>query len=161
MVLAFKPEVLKEFEGIAAHYPVRRAALLPALWLAQREFGWISEEAMKCVATLMDVSPVQVLEVVNFYTMFQKQKPGKYHLQVCRTLSCLLNGSEQIQAKIEEVLKLKPGEITPDGQFSYQTAECLASCHTGPCMRVNEENHENLTVDKVEKLIEKLGEKEF
>ena len=152
---------MKEFEGIASRYPVRRAALLPALWLAQREFGWISLDAMKRVADLVGFPRPRSWKPSSFYTMYQKKKPGKYHLQVCRTISCHLNGSEQIQKTIEEKLKLKPGETTPDGKFSYQTVECLASCHTGPCMRVNDENHENLTVDKVEKLIEKLGEKEF
>lgn len=159
MAVTFKPEVVQEFEGIAARYPVRRAALLPALWLAQREFGWISEEAMVCVAKLVGVSPAQVMEVANFYSMYQKQKPGKHHLQVCQTISCLLNGSEEIKKTIERVLNLKPGETTPDGQFSYQLVECLASCHTAPCMQVNDDYHENLTPESTEKLINELRKK--
>jgi len=159
MSVQFSKTTLDEFETIASRYPVRRAALLPALWLAQREFGCISGAAMQYVARLVGVSPAQVLEVTQFYTMYQKQKPGKYHLQVCRTFSCFLNGSAEIQARIEKTLNLKPGETTPDGRFSYQTVECLASCHKGPCMRVNDENHENLTEEKVEKLIEELKEK--
>jgi NADH-quinone oxidoreductase subunit E len=159
MPVTFKPEVVQEFEGIAARYPVRRAALLPALWLAQREFGWISEEAMVCVAKLVGVSPAQVMEVANFYTMYQKNKPGKYHLQVCQTIACLLAGSEEIKKTIERVLDLKPGQTTPDGQFSYQTVECLASCHTAPCMQVNDDYHENLTPESTEKLIAELRKK--
>jgi NADH-quinone oxidoreductase E subunit len=138
---------------------VRRAALLPALWLAQREFGWISEEAMVCVAKLVGVSPAQVMEVANFYTMYQKQKPGKHHLQVCQTIACLLAGSEEIKKTIERVLNLKNGETTPDGQFSYQLVECLASCHTAPCMQVNDDYHENLTPESTEKLIAELRKK--
>lgn len=159
MAVMFKPDLIQEFEGIAARYPVRRAALLPALWLAQREFGWISEDAMVCVAKLVGVSPAQVMEVANFYSMYQKQKPGKHHLQVCQTLSCLLNGSEEIKKTIERVLDLKPGETTPDGQFSYQLVECLASCHTAPCMQVNDDYHENLTPESTEKLIADLRNK--
>ena len=159
MAVTFKPEVVQEFEGIAARYPVRRAALLPALWLAQREFGWISEEAMVCVAKLVGVSPAQVMEVANFYTMYQKQKPGKHHLQVCQTISCLLAGSEEIKKTVERVLNLKNGETTPDGQFSYQLVECLASCHTAPCMQVNDDYHENLTPESTEKLIAELRKK--
>ncbi len=138
---------------------MRRAALLPALWLAQREFGWISEEAMVCVAKLVGVSPAQVMEVANFYTMYQKQKPGKHHLQVCQTIACLLAGSEEIKKTIERVLNLKNGETTPDGQFSYQLVECLASCHTAPCMQVNDDYHENLTPESTEKLIAELRKK--
>ncbi len=159
MAVTFKPEVVKEFEAVAARYPVRRAALLPALWLAQREFGWISEEAMVCVAKLVGVSPMQVMEVAGFYTMYQKNKPGKYHLQVCQTIACLLAGSEEIKKTIERVLDLKPGQTTPDGQFSYQTVECLASCHTAPCMQVNDDYHENLTPESTEKLITELRKK--
>jgi NADH-quinone oxidoreductase E subunit len=159
MAVTFKPEVVKEFEGIAARYPVRRAALLPALWLAQREFGWISEDAMVCVAKLVGVSPMQVMEVAGFYTMYQKTKPGKYHLQVCQTIACLLAGSEEIKKTIERVLDLKPGQTTPDGKFSYQTVECLASCHTAPCMQVNDDYHENLTPESTEKLIAELRKK--
>ncbi len=159
MAVTFKPEVIKEFEAVAARYPVRRAALLPALWLAQREFGWISEEAMVCVAKLVGVSPAQVMEVANFYSMYQKTKPGKHHLQVCQTISCLLAGSEEIKKTVERVLNLKSGETTPDGQFSYQTVECLASCHTAPCMQVNDDYHENLTPESTEKMIAELRKK--
>ena len=159
MPVSFKPEVVKEFEGIASRYPQRRAALLPALWLAQREFGWVSLDAMKAVADLVGCSPAQVLETANFYSMFQKQKPGKYHLQVCQTISCLLNGSEKIKKTVQEKLRIKNGETTKDGQFSYQAVECLASCHTAPCMQVNDDYHENLTPEGVAKLIDELQKK--
>jgi NADH-quinone oxidoreductase subunit E len=156
MSLQFKKETITEFEGIAARYPVRRAALLPALWLAQKEFGWLSMDAMKAVADLVGCSPAQVMETASFYTMYHKEKPGKYHLQVCQTISCLLNGSEEIKKIIEQKLKVKPGETTADGQFSYQPVECLAACHNGPCMQVNDEYHENLTPEGVGKLIDEL-----
>ena len=159
MAVQFKKETIAEFESIAARYPVRRAALLPALWLAQKEFGWISTDAMVCVADLVGCSPAQVLEVAQFYTMYQKKKPGKYHLQVCQTIACILNGSEEIKKTIERILNLKPGETTPDGKFSYQLVECLASCHTAPCMQVNDDYHENLTPESTEKLINDLRKK--
>lgn len=157
MAVAFKKETIAEFEGIASRYPVRRAALLPALWLATREFGWVSEDAMVAVADLVGCSPAQVMEVAHFYTMYQKKKPGKYHLQVCQTLACMLAGSAEIKVTIEKVLGLKPGETTPDGKFSLQMVECLASCHTAPCLQVNDDYHENLTPESVERLIQKLG----
>lgn len=156
MAVQFKKETRDEFETIAARYPVRRAALLPALWLAQRDFGFISVDAMKAVAEMVGCSPAQVLETASFYTMYHKEKPGKYHLQVCQTISCLLSGSEEIKKAIEAKLSLKPGGVTPDGQFSYQPVECLAACHNGPCMRVNDDYHENLTPEGVGKLIDDL-----
>jgi NADH-quinone oxidoreductase subunit E len=156
MPVEFKKETVTEFEAIASRYPVRRAALLPALWLAQREFSYLSPEAMVCVADLVGVSPAQVLEVAEFYTMYQKKKPGKYHLQVCQTIACMLAGSDEIKKVIEKKLSLKPGETTPDGQFSYQLVECLAACNTAPCMQVNDDYHENLTTESTEKLLEKL-----
>lgn len=159
MPVVFKKETLQEFETIASRYPVRRAALLPALWLAQREFGWISTDAMVCVADLVGISPIQVMEVAEFYSMYQKTKPGKHHLQVCQTIACLLAGSEEIKKTIERVLNLKPGETSPDGQFSYQLVECLASCHTAPCMQVNDDYHENLTPQNTEQLINELRKK--
>jgi NADH-quinone oxidoreductase subunit E len=159
MPVTFKPEVVQEFEDIASRYPVRRAALLPALWLAQREFGWISLDSMRAVAELVGCSPVQVLETASFYTLYHKQKPGQFHLQVCQTISCLLNGSEEIKKTIEERLKLKPGEVTADGKFSYQPVECLAACHQGPCMRVNDDYYEKLTPESIGKLIDELSRK--
>ncbi|SRR5579871_741130 len=158
MAVEFKKETKDEFEAIAARYPVRRAALLPALWLAQREFGWLSTDAMKAVAQMVGCSPAQVLETASFYTMYHKEKAGKYHLQVCQTISCLLNGSEEVKKAIEQKLHLKPGGVTPDGKFSYQPVECLAGCHNGPCMRVNDDYYENLTPQKVEELIQKWAE---
>jgi NADH-quinone oxidoreductase subunit E len=156
MVVKFTKQALEEFEGIAKRYPVRRAALLPALWMAQREFGWLSTEAIEACAGLVGCTPAQALEVAEFYSMYKKKPGGKHHLQVCRTLSCMLNGSAEIQKVIEKKLGLKSGETTPDGLFSYQEVECLASCHTAPCLQVNDDYYENLTATKVEGLIEEL-----
>ena len=158
-MVKFSKQALEEFEGIAKRYPVKRAALLPALWLAQKEFGWLSTEALEACAGLVGVSPAQALEVAEFYSMYKKKPSGKHHLQVCRTLSCMLSGSAEIQKVIEKKLGLKDGETTPDGVFSYQAVECLASCHTAPCLQVNDDYHENLTPAKVEGLIEELKKK--
>jgi NADH-quinone oxidoreductase E subunit len=156
MSLKFTEQTLEEFEQLAARYPDRRATLLPALWLAQRDFGFISHAAMITVAELVGVHPVQVQEVANFYTMYHKKKPGRYHFQVCQTLSCWLNGAEEITHLIEKKLNLKEGETTPDEIFSLQFVECLGSCHTAPVMQINDDYHENLTPSSVEKLLDQL-----
>jgi NADH-quinone oxidoreductase subunit E len=159
LTVKFSEKTMKEFEGIVERYPKRDAVILPALWLAQREFGFVSTEAALYVASLTDQAPAKVLEVLRFYTMYQAQKPGRYHVQVCRTLSCMLAGAEDLQKAVEKKLKIKPGEATPDGKFSFQLVECLAACHNAPCAQVNDEYHEKLTVEKIEKLLDELNKK--
>ncbi len=156
MSVKFSEATLQEFHELATHYPVKRATLLPALWLAQKEFGYISHDVIEAVAELVEITPAQVEEVVSFYTMYLTEKPGRYHLQLCRTLSCWLRGSEEIAAMIEKKLNLRPGETTPDGFFSLQMVECLGSCHTSPVMQINEDYHENLTPETAEKIIDDL-----
>jgi len=152
----FSKKTIDEFEALASHYAQRRAALLPALYLAQREFGYLSLEAVEASAELVGCTPAQALEVAEFYTMYKKKAGGKHHLQVCRTLSCMLNGSEEVQRVIERKLGLKNGETTPDGLFSYQKVECLAACHVGPCLQVNDEFYQNMTPQKTEEMIDRL-----
>ncbi|MCB1173825.1 MAG: NAD(P)H-dependent oxidoreductase subunit E [Leptospiraceae bacterium] len=156
MAVSFNESVIKEFEDIARRYTDRRATLLPALWLAMREFRYISTEVMQYIAELVQVPYTRVYEVVEFYTMFLTNKPGKYHLQVCQTLSCQLRGSDELKEFIETRLGLENGACTPDGLFSYQQVECLGSCHTAPVVQVNDDFHENLDVPKLEALLEKL-----
>lgn len=156
MSLKFSDATIKEYNEITVRYPDRRATLLPALWLAQRDFGFISRDAMLAVAELVNIKPVQVEEVAEFYTMYHKKRPGKFHLQICRTLSCWLNGAEEITQLVEQKLGLKEGETTPDEMFSLQMVECLGSCHTAPVMRVNDEYHENLTPSSIGKLIDQI-----
>jgi NADH-quinone oxidoreductase subunit E len=148
--------ILDQFEIIAEKYPTRRAALLPLFWLIQREEGCLSPEHIAAAAELTHCPPVQALETAEFYTMFRKEKCGKYHLQVCRTLSCTLAGAENLHQVLERRLGLKDGGVTSDGLFSYETVECLAGCHAGPCMTVNDERHEHMTAEKLEGLIESL-----
>jgi len=110
------------------------------------------QDVMVCVAKLVGISPAQVMEVPSLHDV-SKAKAREHHLQVCQTISCLLAGSEEIKKTVERVLNLKNGQTTADGQFSYQLVECLASCHTAPCMQVNDDYHENLTPESTEKLI--------
>lgn len=141
----FSETALAEYREILTRYPERRAALLPTLWLAQREFGWLSLPAQEYVAELMEFPLSWVTSVVSFYTMFWTEPRGRHHLQVCVNLSCALRGSERLCALIERRLGIRPGERTADGGFSYEPVECLASCDTAPVMQVsNAEYHESL-----------------
>ena len=154
----FSDAVLEEYRGILARYPTRRAALMPTLWLAQREFGWLSEEAMTYVAELMQLPVAWVTSVASFYTMYWKRPPGRWHLQLCRNLPCALRGSLEIQRVIEQRLGIRDGQKTPDGRFSFEEVECLASCGTAPVLQVNNGTyHEGLDVARALALIERLA----
>ncbi|HEY7529582.1 MAG TPA: NADH-quinone oxidoreductase subunit NuoE [Gemmatimonadota bacterium] len=144
------------FDELVVRYPSRRAAMLPTLWLVQRQEGWISAEAMEYVAGLLGVSPVEVQEVVSFYTMYDRKPPGRYKLQVCRTLSCALMGAYDVIRQLEERLGIHDGETTADGLFTLQEVECLGSCGTAPMMQVNDTFVENLTRERVDELLERL-----
>ena len=130
--------------------------MIPVLYLAQREFGYLSPEAIEYVAKLMDLSSARVYGVVTFYTMLNMQPVGKHHIQVCRTLPCALVGEEKIAALVKSKLGIQVGETTPDGKFTLSEVECLASCGTGPMMQINDDYYENLTQEKVEEILRSL-----
>ena len=141
---------------IISRYPEKRAALLPLLWLAQEEHGYVPETAMREIAGLLGLTPPQVYETATFYTMLNRQPIGKYHIQVCRSLMCALVGSEQLLGWIHAKLGIKPGQTTPDGLFTLSTVECLASCGTGPMMQVNDDFYEQLIQKKVNRILDDL-----
>ncbi len=157
MPIQFSSSALEEYQRILGKYPVKRAAIMPVLWLAQREFGYLSVEVQQYVADLMGFPLAWVSGLASFYTMFYKKPIGRYHLQVCTNVSCMLRGSDDILRVIEDRLKVGLGETTADGKFSLDEVECLASCGTAPMMQVNEDYHENLTPRGTLELIERLA----
>jgi NADH-quinone oxidoreductase E subunit len=150
----FSPENETKFADLLTKYPTKQAAVLPALWLAQEQHGYLTVEAMEYVAKRLGLAPVMVFAVVEFYTMFKTEPTGKHHIMLCRTLTCTMRGCEDLQAVIERKLGIGPGEKTPDGMFSFETVECLGSCGTAPMMRMDSRYWENLTVDKLERIID-------
>jgi len=152
----FTPENKRKFDEVLTRYPVKRAAMLPALWLAQRQHGWVSPEAMEYVGGLLDLSAAKVYEVATFYTMFNLHPIGKYHFQVCRTLPCQLVGAESITEHLEKKLGVKLGKTGEDGRYTLSEVECLGSCGTGPMLQLNDDFHENLTPAKLDQLIDSL-----
>jgi len=156
--IKFSEATLAEYHEVAARYPIRQAALLPTLWMAQREFGWISAEVEEYVARLMNLPPAHVRGVVSFYTMFYRKPVGRWHLEVCTNLSCRLRGADKIVDCVRKKLGIEPGQTTPDGKFTLTRVECLASCGTAPMLQLNHEGfHENLTVESTAKLIDELS----
>ncbi|MGE0823306.1 MAG: NADH-quinone oxidoreductase subunit NuoE [Candidatus Binatia bacterium] len=157
MAIQFSETTKAEFENILTRYPNKRAAILPTFWLAQKEFGYLSTEAMEYVAKLLELSPAYVGAVASFYTMFNKEPVGKYHVQVCTNLSCTLMGAEAIVACLEKKLGIEIGQTTADKKFTLSEVECLGSCGTAPVAQINDDYHENLTSESVVQLIEQLA----
>lgn len=156
MALEFSQEAHKKFAEIVGRYPKKEAAMLPVLYLAQAEFGYLGTEAIEYVAKIMEVSTARVYGVVTFYTMLSMRPVGKHHIQVCRTLPCALAGAGKITAWIKAKLGVDVGGTTPDGKFTLSEVECLASCGTGPMMQVNEDYYENLTEERVAEILRSL-----
>ncbi len=153
MSLAFSEETRAAFERMLARYPNREAAILPTLHLAQREFGYLSEEAIGYVASLLGFTQARIEGVATFYTMFNRKPVGKYHLQICRNLSCSLMGAEHLIERVSKKIGVKPGQTTADGRFTLTTVECLGSCGTAPVMQVNDDYYENLTEESIDAIL--------
>lgn len=146
----------KEISKETAKYLEKNAALLPTLHIAQKEHGWISNETMEEIATILEIKPIEVMEVVSFYTMLNMKPVGKYHLQVCTNLSCSLLNSRHLVNYLEDKLEIKTGETTNDKKYTLSTVECLGSCGTAPMMQINDEFYENLTKKKIDEILAKL-----
>lgn len=160
MPVQFSPDTYRRFEEVLTRYPTKRAAILPTLWLAQGEFGYLSSETVEYVAGLLDLSPATVQGVVTFYTMFATKPMGRFHVQVCTNLSCTLVGARTLVDRLEDRLGVAVGQTTEDGAFSLSEVECLGSCGTAPVVQVNEEYHERQTPDGVVHLIDRLAAQE-
>ena len=149
-----------EFEAkvdeIVARYPEPKAAMLPVLWEVQRAKGWIDLESEAWVAGRLGVSPAHVHGCVTFYTMYKQQPSGKHHIQVCTNVSCMLRGSDELMQHLERRLGIRSGETSPDGKFSLIRVECLGSCGTAPMFQLNDDYHENLTIEHVDGLLDGL-----
>ena len=152
----FSEENLKKVEELRKRYPTSQALTLPVLWLAQEQFGHISEETMKYVANLLDVPFGHILGVVTFYTMFHRERCGKHHIEVCTNVSCMLRGSGQIVNHLEKKLRISMGETSEDKKWTLSEVECMGSCGTAPMFAIGEEYYENLTLDKVDEILAKL-----
>ena len=149
-------ENLEKAEEIRKRYPASQAALLPVLWIAQEQEGWISEEMMRYVGKLLDVPFGHVLGVVTFYSMYNSKKLGKYHIEVCTNVSCMLRGSDKILETIEHRCGAKPGQTSADGKWTVSEVECMGACGGAPMLSIGEEYYENLTPDKTEKILSSL-----
>jgi len=151
-----KQENLEKAQALFTRYPEKKAALLPILWIAQEQEGWISQEMMKYIGDLVGVPYAHVLGVVTFYTMYNDKKLGKHHIEVCTNVSCMLRGSDKILSTVEKVCGAKLGSTSADGKFTISEVECMGACGGAPMIAIGEEYHEHLTPEKTEQLLASL-----
>ena len=151
-------EFEKRLNEIKAKYPDQKSAVMPALYLAQEHFGYINDEAITWVSESLSIPPVHVMEVATFYTMYYKKPVGRYHIQVCRTLSCALKGSKKIVECLKAKFGIGPNEVSPCGMWSYEEVECLGSCGTAPMCQINDIFFENLSEERVHEIIKAIEE---
>lgn len=151
----FSETAIKELEEIRAKYPTARGALLPAIYIAQREFGHLSSEAYEAVSAALGVPRATVRGVATFYAMYRHRPMGRHIVQLCTNVSCMILGAEKLVDFLKSKYNLEPGGITPDGRFSLVIMECIGACGTAPAMLVNDDFYENLTEQYITEILEK------
>jgi NADH-quinone oxidoreductase subunit E len=156
MAFSFSETDLSRIEEIRRHYSTNESALLPVLHLAQKLNGWISPEVMSAVAEVLKIPLIKVEDVATFYTMFNKQPVGRFHIQVCNNISCYLNGSGALIEHLQRKLQLKPGETDSGGKFTLSLVECLGACGGAPVVQINDEYYENCTPESLDQILDSL-----
>jgi len=158
--MKFSDQLEKRFTEMSTHYPTKRSVLVPMLLYIQDEVGAITDEVVAEMAQRVDLTELEVRNVVSYYSMMRTHAIGKYNLQVCTNVSCLLRGGEDILHHCKKKLGIGHKESTPDGLFHLEEVECIGACSWAPAMQVNYEYHENLTPEKIDKLIEGIRKQE-
>ena len=156
---AMPAKLVEDIDEVISHYPKKRSASLMLLHAVQEHFGYISRQAVEWIAAKLELQPINIYELVTFYPMFQVAPTGRYHLRVCRTLSCALGGSYELHHQFCHKLGLDPHHHGPqtskDGKFTVEFVECLASCGTAPVMMCNEAFYEGVSPEKAEEILTK------
>lgn len=145
-----------EMKKLEPRYPTKVALLLPALHAAQDEIGWLPPEVIEEIGAYIGIHPAQVKEVASFYTMYNLKPVGKYHIKLCTNVACCLRGADGLMEQMEKKLGIACGETTKDLKFTLMEEECLGACGTAPAMMLNNDYHENLSKESVDKLLDSL-----
>ena len=154
----FTPALLEQFDTLRRQYPpeMNTSLVLPLLHSVQDANGYVTEAYAHAIAEYLGMPPIQVVEALTWYSMFDREPQGRYVIKVCRNIACSLRGSERIVAHLQQRLGIKVGETTPDGRYTLKAVECLASCGTAPAMQVNRTYHEQLDEAKLDAILESL-----
>jgi NADH-quinone oxidoreductase subunit E len=158
--MKFSDQLEQRFAEMIMHYPTKRSVLVPILLYVQDERGAITDDAIHELAQRVELSDLEVRNVITYYSMMRTHPIGKYNLQVCTNVSCLLRGGEEILDHCKRRLGVGNKESTPDGLFHVEEVECIGACSWAPAMQVNYDYHENLTIEKIDELIEGIKKKE-
>jgi len=156
MHIEFSTEELQEVQEHISKYPEKKAAIMPVLWMAQNKWGWLSLDVMTYVGNLLDLPLSHVEGVASFYTMYFKKPMGKYHVQVCTNVSCMLRKGDEIYNHVSERLGIAHNQRTEDGMFSIEEVECMGACGGAPMIAINEDFFENVDIEKVDNLLTNL-----
>ena len=156
MEFRFTPENIESINKEIQKYPLKKPAVMAALYIAQEQNGYISNEVIKEVAAILEMTSEEVLGVVTFYTMYHQKPIGKNHIQVCTNVSCMLRGGYEIWNQVKDKFGIDNMDVTEDQKFSLEEVECMGSCGTAPMLAVNEDYYENLSKEKVEEIINSL-----
>ncbi|MDX1931546.1 MAG: NAD(P)H-dependent oxidoreductase subunit E [Capsulimonadales bacterium] len=151
------PEVTRRLDELISRYPVKKAALLPALWVMQEVYGGVlTSEAMRETAEYLELPPAEVAGVATFYTMYNKERLGRHNIEICQNVPCMAFGAEELIAHCERRLGIHAGETTPDGTFTLSRVECLGACCNAPAVQVGGTYYEDVTIPRMETLLEEL-----
>jgi NADH-quinone oxidoreductase subunit E len=149
----FSDEFEKRYAEMVGHYPTKRSILVPSLLYAQDEVGYLSDEVIAELARRCELTELEVRNVISYYSMLRTKPAGKYNVQVCTNISCLIRGGEEIYEHCKEKLGIRHKQVTKDGMFSLEEVECIGACSWAPAMQVNYDFHENLTDEGVDKIL--------
>lgn len=155
----FSPELAKRFDRLVTLYPMKRSALVPMLLYAQDEIGCISDAVVSEVARRVGLGELEVRNVVSYYSLMHTKPHGKYHVQVCTNIACMLRGGNELLHHCSKQLGIGHKQTTPDGVFSLEEVECIGACSWAPAVQVNYDYHENLTTEKMDKVLDEYRAK--
>lgn len=154
--IEFSADELAEIDRLKGLYPSSKSAIMPVLWMAQKKWGWLSEGVMRHVAEVLDLTYAHVYGVASFYTMYFKKPMGRYHVQVCTNVSCMLRGGERLFDHVSKRFGIGHNGRTPDGAFSLEEVECMGACGGAPMVALNEDYHENITIETLDLMLDGL-----
>ena len=152
--MQFSEEFEQRFSEMLGHYPTKRSVLVPTLLYAQDEIGYLSDEVIQEIARRLELTELDVRNVISYYSMLTTKPRGKYNVQVCTNIACMLRGGEELFAHCRKKLGIGHKQTTQDGRFTLEEVECIGACSWAPAVQVNYDFHENLTVEKLDKVLD-------
>jgi NADH-quinone oxidoreductase subunit E len=154
--MKFSDEFEGRFSEMLGHYPTKRSVLVPTLLYAQDEVGYLSDEVVQEIAGRLDLTELEVRNVISYYSLLTTKPRGKYNVQVCTNIACMLRGGEDLFARCQKKLGIGHKQTTQDGMFTLEEVECIGACSWAPAIQVNYDFHENLTVEKLDEVLDGL-----